>query len=154
MNQQGLAFWNRRELNFWCPFFILFKIFHLFIFGCTRSLLLHSGFLWLRRAGAALYRSAQASVLAAHGLGIWGTGLVALQHVGLSRPGIEPMYPALANGSLYTVPPGNLTLWRFLFLDLEPYSGYLVPHVLLPVFCFNIAEKTQTFCGLRYSSLS
>ena len=32
-----------------------------FIFDCTRSLLLHMGFLWLRGAGATLHCDAQAS---------------------------------------------------------------------------------------------
>ena len=41
---------------------IFFKlVFYLLIFGCARSLLLLTGFLWLRRAGATLHCGAQSS---------------------------------------------------------------------------------------------
>ena len=38
---------------------------------------------------------------------LWCTGLVVPRHVVSSRPGIEPMSPALAGGFLTTVPPGK-----------------------------------------------
>ena len=42
-------------------FFFFFKCIYLFIFGCVRSSLLHTGFLWLKRVGATLRCGAQAS---------------------------------------------------------------------------------------------
>ena len=38
---------------------------------------------------------------------LWLTGLVAPRHVGSSRPGLEPVSPALAGGFLTTAPPGK-----------------------------------------------
>ena len=62
----------------------------------------------------------RASVVIAHGLSScgswalehradtwWRTSLVALRHVGLPGPGIEPMSPALACKFLTTEPPGK-----------------------------------------------
>ena len=40
-------------------------------------------------------------------LKLWCKGLVALQHVKSSRPGIEPVSPALAGTLLYTGPLGK-----------------------------------------------
>ena len=37
----------------------------------------------------------------------WRTGLVALQHVGSSQTGMEPMSPALAGKFCTTEPPGK-----------------------------------------------
>ena len=54
-----------------------------------------------------------ASLVAEHGLAgeqaeqLWLTGLVALQHVNLLRPGIEPMSPAVAGGFLTPGPSGK-----------------------------------------------
>ena len=97
------------------------------------------GFIWLRRAGATLYCNAalccgfscgawalgtQASVFVAqrhsscstraleHGLDSCGASALLLHSKwDLPRPGIEPMYPALAVGFLSTAPPGKSLLY-------------------------------------------
>ena len=104
-------------------YFILF-------FGCVASLLLHAGFLQLRRAGAALRCGARASHCG--GFSLWSTGprhmgfsscgLQALEHRlsscgtwaqllrgmwDLPGAGLEPVSPALARGFLTTAPPGK-----------------------------------------------
>ena len=59
------------------------KNFYLFIFGCIGSSLLHAGFLYLRRAGAALRCGAWAShcggfpCCGARALGAWASVVVA-----------------------------------------------------------------------------
>ena len=64
-------------------FFFKFILFNLFIFGCVGSLLLHTGFLQLRQAGATLRRGAQAShcggfsCCGAWALGAWASVVVA-----------------------------------------------------------------------------
>ena len=45
---------------------------------------------------------------------MWCTGLAALRHVDLARPGIEPVSPALAGGFFATEPPGKPPLLLFL----------------------------------------
>jgi len=58
--------------------------------------------------------TAVVSLVVKHGLQVedgllklWCKGLVALQHVKSSRPGIEPVSPALAGTWLYTGPLGK-----------------------------------------------
>ena len=86
--------WSQSEEGLFLNYIYIFKIylFNLFIFGCVGSLLLHVGFLQLRRAGATLRcgvwashcggfsccearaLGAQASVVVAHGFsscGLW-----------------------------------------------------------------------------------
>ena len=104
---------------------IFFKI-YLFIFGCIGSSLLCTGFLQLWRAGATLRCGAQAShcsgfsCCGARALGARASVVVArrLSSYGaqaqflysmwdLPGPGIEPVYPALADGFSTTAPPGK-----------------------------------------------
>ena len=99
-------------------FFFFFPSIYLFIFGCVGSLLLHAGFLQLRRAGTALRCGARAS----HCSGFSCCGAQVLKHRlsscgaqaqllrgmwDLTRPGLEPMSPALAGGFLTTAPQGK-----------------------------------------------
>ena len=60
-----------------CDFFEIY----LLIFGCTKSLLLHVGFLQLQHAVASLSKKHE----------LRHTGLVASRHVEPSRPGIKPV---------------------------------------------------------------
>lgn len=74
--------------------------------------LLCVGFLWLWQAGATLHRNAQASHLSG--------SLVALYRMESSRPGIEPLSPALAGGFPSTVAPGkSLILLSIVLLILS-----------------------------------
>ena len=116
---------NRKiKINFSARLLMLMP--YLFIFGCTGSLLLHVGFLYLWRAGATLCCSAWAShcggfsCCRARALGTWASVVVArrLSSCGawalllcgmwdLPGPGLEPVSPALAGGFLTTAPPGK-----------------------------------------------
>ena len=49
----------------------------------------------------------QISLGAARGLSCGAPALVAPQHVESSKPGIQPLSPALAGGFLSTLPPGK-----------------------------------------------
>ena len=89
-----------------------FLIRKVFIFGCAGPSLLHLGFLWLRRVGATLHCSAQAS-LVEHRL--WSAcSAVAVRRLSSSSacgnlPGaeVEPMSPALVDRFLTIRPPGK-----------------------------------------------
>ena len=106
-----------------CFIFLKIYLFYLFIFGCIGSSLLCMDFLQLRQAGATLRCGARASrcggfsCCKAWALGIWASVAVAcrLSSCGTraqllhgtwdpSRPGIEPVFPALAGGFSTTVP--------------------------------------------------
>ena len=101
-----------------------------FLFGCIGSSLLRVGFPQLRQGGATVHCDARAShcsgfsCCGAQALGeraqqlwlagsraqaqqLWRTGLVVPWHVGLPRPGIKPVSPALAGVFLTTAPPGK-----------------------------------------------
>ena len=96
-----------------------------FLFGCVGSLLLHTGFLQLWRAGATLCCGAWASHCGGFlfqcvgfsscgsqalerrlsSCGTWAQTLCDMWD--LPGPGIKPVSPALAGGFLTTVPPGK-----------------------------------------------
>ena len=122
-------------------FFFFFNKFYLFIylfiylfnfFGCIGSSLLHVGFLQLWQAGATLRCSAHASHCSGFSCGAWALGVCASVVVArrfsscgtqaellrgmwdLPRPGIEPMFPALAGGFLTAAPPGKSQCHCFL----------------------------------------
>ena len=91
-----------------------------FIFGCTRSLLLHVGFPWLQRAGASLHCGIQAShcggfsCCGAQALGTRASVVVAHRFSCSGAcgvfpwPEIKPMSPVRAGGSLSTVPSDQI----------------------------------------------
>ena len=119
-------------------FFFLNKFIYLFIFCCVGSSLLHVGFLQLWRAGG--YSSLQCAGFSlrwllllwstgSRGSGFSSCGSQALERRlsscgswaqllrdmwDLPRPGLEPMFPALAGGFLTTVPPGKSPVTKFL----------------------------------------
>ena len=107
-------------------FFIYINLFYLFIFGCIRPFLLHTGFLQLQQAGATLRCcvqashcsgfsccgtwavGARASVIVTRGLSSCGSRAQLLRGMwDLPGPGIEPMSSALAGEFLTTAPPGK-----------------------------------------------
>ena len=113
--------------------YLLLNLFNLFIFVWVGSLLLHTGFLQLRRAGATLHCGVQpshcggfsccraralgtwASVVVARGLGSCGSRAQLLRGMWyLPGPGLEPVSPALAGIFLTTVPPGTPYTPQFL----------------------------------------
>ena len=63
----------------------------------------------------------------------WRMGLVALQNVGSSRAGTEPVSLALAGGCFTTEPPGRPYGWDFL----------IVKSRLFVLFCFFILQRTD-----------
>ena len=112
---------------------IYFTSLLIFGFGCAGSSLLCTSFLWLLQTGATLLGGVQSShsgrfSVEALGVGfsssstrarwlwpvdsraqsqkLWHTGLVAPQHVKFSRPGVEPISPALVGG-FYPLYPGG-----------------------------------------------
>ena len=105
------------DILFFLSFLFFKKLINLFIFGCVWSSFLCEGFLQLWRAGATLHRGARASHC--RGLSLWSTGSRRAGSVvgsraqllrgmwDLPRPGLEPVFPALA-GRLSTIaPPGK-----------------------------------------------
>ena len=122
--------------------FCFLFFFNLFIFGCAGSSFLCKGFLQLRQAGATFHRGARASHYRglsccgaqapdAQAQQLWLTGLVAPQHVGFPRPGLEPVSPALAGRFSTTAPPGKP--WEILKWDF---------------FCFPCGcVNWYTYCG-------
>ena len=88
----------------------------MFIFGCVGSSFLCEGFLQLRRVGATLHRgpvTIAASLVAEQRLqtlrlstcGSWAQLLRGM--CDLPRPGLEPVFPALAGRFSTTAPPGK-----------------------------------------------
>ena len=129
-----------------CSCFIYLFLKYLFIFGCIGSSLLHTGFLQLQRAGSILSGGARASHCRSFSCcGVWplecrlsicGSGSAALQHVGASQSGIEPVSPALAGGFLTTGPPGksHCSYFKFcIFYIVLNTSFFLIVHLLLVV---------------------
>ena len=74
-------------------------------------------------------------------------GLVALRHVRSSRPGMEPMSPALAGGFLSTVPPGKSWAdYYFNFHLLCPHPVALGHHCLLP---WSVKTAHKSWAGVH-----
>ena len=128
---------------------LLFIIAYAFIFGCTGSLLLCSGFLQLQWVGATLHCSVQAShcsgfsCCGAQILGTWASvfaaqglnrcsawALIAHAMCSLPGPGTEPMSPALSDGVLSTVSPGKLRTYycELKFCSALHIQSFHVPH--------------------------
>ena len=63
-------------------------------------------------------------------------GLVTLKHVGPSRPGVEPMSHALANGFLTMGPPGRSTKNVGIFFNVLASFVYRMLHNLDLTDCF------------------
>ena len=126
------------------PCFLFKKIyFFLFIFGCSRSLLLCSffcsrseqgllsntewGLLWLQSTGSRACGLSRCLL----GSRAWAqylrhTGLVVLWHVGSSQIRVEPVSPTKAGGFFTTEPPGKLScffypLTRQIFFEGLPW---------------------------------
>ena len=76
---------------------------------------------------------------------LWYTGLVALQHVGSSGPGLKPVSPALADGFLTTAPPGKHYL-HILNLDLSVFFLLICRNLL---YILGYEYVSVIFCYLK-----
>ena len=106
---------------------------YLFIFGCVGSSFLCEGFLQLRQAGPLFIvvhgpLTVAASLVAEHGLqtrrlSSCGSRAQLLRGMwDLPRPGLEPVFPALAGGFSTTAPPGKPLWFVFFILDIPGVS--------------------------------
>ena len=74
---------------------------------------------------------------------LWHTGSAALWHVESSRPGIEPVSPALAGRFLCTVPLGKSGLLIFVITFLADFFKVAVEKIIVKICISNSKNLTE-----------
>ena len=125
------------------PWFFFYINLFVLIFGCVGSSLLRTGFSlvaesrgysslqcaglslrWLLLLQSTGSRCLGFSTCGTRAQQLWLGGLITPRHVGSSRPGLEPISPALAGRFLTTAPPGKSLLPCLISLDRLDILGF------------------------------